>query len=50
MEREVIGHFADLMHLPQDQAWGYVTSGGTGGGPTTQVAPAGERASIPHPP
>ena len=30
-EREVIGLFADLMHLPQDQAWGYVTSGGTEG-------------------
>ena len=30
-EREVIAHFADLMHLPQDQAWGYVTSGGTEG-------------------
>ena len=28
MEREVIGIFADLMRLPQDQAWGYVTSGG----------------------
>ena len=31
MEREVIGTFADLMHLPRDQAWGYVTSGGTEG-------------------
>ena len=31
MEREVIGIFADLMHLPKDQAWGYVTSGGTEG-------------------
>ena len=31
MEREVVGFFADLMHLPQDQAWGYVTSGGTEG-------------------
>ena len=31
MEREVIGIFADLMHLPRDQAWGYVTSGGTEG-------------------
>ena len=30
-EREVIAHFADLMHLSQDQAWGYVTSGGTEG-------------------
>ena len=31
IEREVIGTFADLMHLPRDQAWGYVTSGGTEG-------------------
>ncbi len=31
MEREVIGIFADLIHLPQDQAWGCVTSGGTEG-------------------
>ena len=31
MEREVIEFFADLMRLPQDQAWGYVTSGGTEG-------------------
>ena len=31
IEREVIGAFADLMRLPQDQAWGYVTSGGTEG-------------------
>ena len=31
MEREVVGFFADLMRLPQDQAWGYVTSGGTEG-------------------
>ena len=31
MEREVIGIFADLMHLPRDEAWGYVTSGGTEG-------------------
>ena len=31
MEREVIGIFADLMHLPRDDAWGYVTSGGTEG-------------------
>ena len=30
-EQEVIGTFADLMHLPRDQAWGYVTSGGTEG-------------------
>ncbi len=31
IEREVIAEFADLMHLPQAQAWGYVTSGGTEG-------------------
>lgn len=31
VEREVIGLFADLMHLPREQAWGYVTSGGTEG-------------------
>ena len=31
IEREVIGQFADLMHIPRDQAWGYVTSGGTEG-------------------
>ena len=31
IEREVIGLFADLMHLPRDLAWGYVTSGGTEG-------------------
>ena len=31
IEREVISTFADLMHLEQDQAWGYVTSGGTEG-------------------
>ena len=31
MEREVIRNFADLMRLPRDQAWGYVTSGGTEG-------------------
>ncbi len=30
-EQEVIGTFADLMHLPRDQAWGYITSGGTEG-------------------
>ena len=30
-EREVIMTFADLMHLQRDQAWGYVTSGGTEG-------------------
>ena len=31
MEREVITTFADIMHLEQEQAWGYVTSGGTEG-------------------
>ena len=31
IEREVIGVFSDLMHIPRDQAWGYVTSGGTEG-------------------
>ena len=31
IEREVIGHFADLMRLPDDEAWGYVTNGGTEG-------------------
>ena len=31
MEREVVHFFADLMRLPRDQAWGYVTSGGTEG-------------------
>ena len=31
IEREVIAEFADLMNLPQEQAWGYVTSGGTEG-------------------
>ncbi len=30
-EREVIGTFSDLMKLPRDEAWGYVTSGGTEG-------------------
>ena len=29
MEREVIGFFAGLMCLPRDQAWYYVTPGGT---------------------
>ena len=29
MEREVIARFATLMRLDPDQAWGYVTSGGT---------------------
>ena len=31
IEREVVHTFADLMRLPRDQAWGYVTSGGTEG-------------------
>ena len=31
IERDVIGTFADLMHISCDQAWGYVTSGGTEG-------------------
>ncbi len=31
MEREVIGIFADLMHISREQVWGYVTSGGTEG-------------------
>ena len=31
IEREVIGLFADMMRLPRDEAWGYVTSGGTEG-------------------
>ena len=31
IEREVIGFFADVMGLPRDLAWGYVTSGGTEG-------------------
>ena len=31
MEREVIMYFADLMRLPKEDAWGYVTSGGTEG-------------------
>ena len=30
-EREVVGLFADMMHLSRDEAWGYVTSGGTEG-------------------
>ena len=29
IEREVVAQFSDLMHLPQEQAWGYITSGGT---------------------
>ena len=28
-EREVIGIFSDLMHIPRENSWGYVTSGGT---------------------
>ena len=31
IEREVITRFADLMHLDRQDAWGYVTSGGTEG-------------------
>ena len=31
IEREVIARFAGLMHLEEEQAWGYVTSGGTEG-------------------
>lgn len=31
LEREVIDIFADLMHLPKGEAWGYVTNGGTEG-------------------
>ena len=31
IEREVVAYFADLMRLEQEQAWGYVTSGGTEG-------------------
>ena len=30
-EREVIGIFSDLMHIPRENSWGYVTSGGTEG-------------------
>ncbi len=30
-EREVVGRFADLMRIDSDDAWGYVTSGGTEG-------------------
>jgi histidine decarboxylase len=30
-EREVIAHFARLMRISPDEAWGYVTSGGTEG-------------------
>ena len=31
VEREVVGRFARLMRLPDDEAWGYVTNGGTEG-------------------
>ena len=31
IEREVVHLFADLMRIERDQAWGYVTSGGTEG-------------------
>lgn len=31
IERDVIGTFSDMMRIPRDQAWGYVTSGGTEG-------------------
>ncbi len=31
IERDVIRRFADLLRLPRDQAWGYVTNGGTEG-------------------
>ena len=31
IEREVITRFADLMRIDPDEAWGYVTSGGTEG-------------------
>ena len=31
IEREVVRYFADLMHLAREEAWGYVTSGGTEG-------------------
>ncbi len=31
IEREVITHFARLTHIDPEQAWGYVTSGGTEG-------------------
>ena len=30
-EREVVAQFADLMRLPQSEAWGYTTNGGTEG-------------------
>lgn len=31
IEREVLHFFADLMHLPENEYWGYVTNGGTAG-------------------
>lgn len=31
IEREVVATFADLVRLPQEEAWGYVTTGGTEG-------------------
>ena len=31
LEREVIAQFANLLHLDSEQAWGYITSGGTEG-------------------
>ena len=31
IERDVILDFARMLHLPEDRAWGYVTSGGTEG-------------------
>ena len=31
LEREVIAYFSRLLRLPVDEAWGYVTSGGTEG-------------------
>ncbi len=45
-EREVNAHFADLMHLSQDQAWGYVTSGGTEVLRKWQIALYGDIAHI----
>ncbi len=31
VERDVVARFASLMHLPAEEAWGYVTAGGTEG-------------------
>ncbi|MCG8525531.1 MAG: histidine decarboxylase [Opitutales bacterium] len=31
IEREVIEHFAELLHAPKDDFWGYVNNGGTEG-------------------